>query len=91
MIFEAILNMFTTLIQTFFSVLPSLPEAPPELTTASDAILSYAGSGVYFLRYLFSDVLLGICLSVFVAVLVYERGHSTIMYVLKKIPFINIK
>lgn len=91
MIFEALWNTFVTVTQTLFSILPSLPDTPSALETASNAVTGYLAPGVYILRYIFTTALLNIALGVFLAVFVFERGYTTIMFVLRKLPFINIK
>lgn len=91
MIFEAIFNMLATTLTTIFSALPSLPEAPSGLQTAGDSIIGYLAPGIYIMRYIFTTPLLNIALGIFLAVLIFERGYTTIMFVLRKIPFINIK
>lgn len=91
MIFEALINMFVSVTTTLFSVLPSLPSTPESLVTATTSIVSYFAPGVYLLRYLFGTVLLNVALGVFMAVFVFEKGYTIVMFVLRKLPFINIK
>lgn len=91
MIFEALLNMLTTTLTTLFSPLPALPDVPEAFTTATDAVIGTLAQGVYLLRYIFSTELLNLSLGILIAVFIFERGYNTIMFVLRKIPFINIK
>lgn len=91
MIIEALWNAIVTVITTLFSVIPSLPSMPTAVTDAADAVINIAEIPVHFLHYIFTPVLLNAVIAIFVAVFIYEKGYTGVIFVLKKIPFLGIK
>jgi len=91
MIIEALWNMIVEVTTTLFSVMPSLPEMPEAIIDGADAILNLGEQAVWFLQYIFSPIFLNAVIGILVALFVFEKGYTMIMFVLKKIPFINLR
>lgn len=91
MIIEVIFTMFTALVTTVFGILPSLPPMPEVIVSGMDWLLQNLMRGVQILTYFLSNELYLAILICAPALLFFEQFYHTVMFILKKIPFLGIK
>ena len=88
MLIEALMNLVKNLLSSLlFFELPSLPES---FTVALDTFVGLFKYGTGIFRFAFPVSLSGF-LTVWVAIEVFKRAYPFIMWVLRKIPFLNLK
>jgi hypothetical protein len=91
MILETLVSIFYNVITTAFSVIPNAPPTPPTLVNASDTIAQYMGAASTYLNYLFGRDFLLIIIPIIIATFTFRHIYHFTMFVLKKVPFINVK
>lgn len=91
MIFDYFVGMVTTTIMLFFSYLPSLPAMDSSVTSGIDTIVGYITQAVSFVSYLLTPALLTFTITVSIVLINFSLIYNTVMWVLRKIPFIAIE
>lgn len=85
-----ILNVFfaaiSTLIQTVFGVLPSLPDMPAGITDALDNIPSIVRFGTRFLSYYIGGTYLLILIPLLIALANFNWIYHLAIWIIKKLP-----
>lgn len=89
MILEALLNIFLALIKFCFSWL-SLPAFPAEFTTVIDDFLDIIFDNVSLLSFFIRPTTLQILVPAIIVVINFEKIYKFVMWILRKIPFLNI-
>lgn len=90
MIIEAILNLFKGLLFIVFGWI-SLPPFPVALTDSIDTFLGLIFDNLTLLGFFVRPVTLTIAIPVLIALLNFEELYKLTMWILKKIPMLNIK
>lgn len=91
MIFEALLNMVLSVLQTAFSVLPDLPDMPEAITGAMTAFYGMLELPIEYVQWWLSEPLFVAVITVLIAIWQFENVYHFTMFLIKKIPFINVK
>jgi len=91
MILDVILNAIDSLITTVFSILPTLPPTPPQIIAAGDWLINMVSQATGLLKYLYTPTLFNIITVLVVALLLFEQIYHLGMWIIKKIPIINVK
>ena len=90
MILETILNIIKILLQVVFGWI-NLPPFPEELTSSIDTFLDLIFSNISLLGFFVRPITLTIALPILIILLNFDDVYKLTMWVLRKIPFLNIK
>lgn len=91
MIVDFILHVLLGIVSGILSVFPTLPAIDPSIVTAGNWITTTLGQGASFAQFLYGSTLFNAIIAVLIAVWAFEPIYHGVMWVLKKIPFLNIK
>jgi len=91
MIFTSIIILLIGLWNLIFYIIPTLPAMPTAITDGTAWFFTTIGSVVSILNYIFTAPLLAAAITVILAVLTWDGIYWPILWVVKKIPWINIK
>lgn len=80
-----------TILGIGFAMMPALPPVPPELIAFQNGFNDILLNAIQFLRYFFSPMLMWLALGVIITVFLAEPIYHAVMWVLRKIPVLNIK
>jgi len=72
-------------------VLPDLPATPASVITAGDWTIDTIAGAVSFLTMIYGTTLFGAIILIASLTLVFEQAYHTVMWVVRKIPIVNIK
>jgi len=91
MILEFISTLIMGAMIALFDALPDLPAMPSSIATAGDWTIDQIGNVVSMLSMLYTPTLLAAIVVVCLALFGFEFLYRQFLWVLKKIPIINIK
>lgn len=91
MIVEYLLSTILNILQVLLGVLPDLPDMPTAITDGTSWVLTQIASVISVIEMYLSRPLLLASITVGVGILIFEYGYSFVMFILRKIPVINIK
>lgn len=89
MIIEALLNLIKVLLNVAFGWI-NLPSFPSELTESVNTFLSLIFDNLSLLGFFIRPLTLTVSIPLLVILLNFEKVYTLIMWILRKIPFINI-
>lgn len=89
MILEAILSLILIILQNVFSWL-NLPNFPDEVFNAIYSFVDFLCTNVSFLGFFIRPNTIAIALPILIILLNFERLYHFVMWILKKIPVLNI-
>lgn len=90
MILDLMLGMVTNTIMLLLNGLPNIPPLDSTITNSVQIITNYASNAVGFVSYLFTPPLLIFILTTSIILINFSVIYNTVMWVLRKIPFIAI-
>lgn len=90
MILEAILNLFKTLLFACFSWI-SIPGFPSELMESINKFLDLIFNNLTLLGFFIRPVTLQISIPILIVLLNFDNLYKLTMWILRKIPMLNIK
>lgn len=90
MIIEVLLNIIKTLLFTVFGWI-NIPAFPEELTGSIDTFLDLIFDNITLLGFFIRPLTLTITIPVLIILINFEDIYKLTMWILKKIPFLNIK
>lgn len=91
MIIDALLHGILGIVTNIVSVFPTLPSIDPAIVTATSWVTTTLGQGASFAQFLYGTTLFDAIIGVLIAIWAFEPIYHGVMWVLKKIPFINVK
>lgn len=91
MIIEALLNLISSIFQFVFNLLPDLPQFPSRITAAISSFLDLIFSNVGILGVFVSIDLVKILVPLILVVINFDHIYHLVLWILKKIPFLNMK
>lgn len=91
MIFELIFQVLITVIKGVFGILPNLPPMSETVTNAGDAIIGLIDQPIRFLKYIYGPILLNAIFATIIILFNFEKIFYSLMFIVKKLPFLNIK
>jgi len=91
MIITFLLTAFLAIMQGLFSALPSIPPIPTAISDVGDQLIAFIGNSVSVLVMLLGGPLLAAAVGVALALFFFTKIYYVVMWVLKKIPLINLK
>ncbi len=91
MIIELVLDVVIGLLSFLLGLLPELPSLPAEITSVWSEFVGYLNQGMSFIgNWLYLPVALP-CLSVIIAIELWDDFYKMLRFFVNKIPFLNIK
>lgn len=90
MILETILNIIKILLQVVFGWI-NLPPFPEELTSSIDTFLDLIFSNISLLGFFVRPITLTVAIPILIILLNFDDVYKLTMWILRKIPFLNIK
>lgn len=94
MIIKKLLELCLSLLTSLLSNVGSIPALPQNILDVFSTILTYMLNGIDLLGMFIGATALtfvGFCLDVIIAMNLFYLGYSTVMWFVKKIPFLGIK
>ena len=91
MIVDGLIHVLLGVVTTIVSVFPTLPAIDPSIVTAGNWVTTTLGQGASFAQFLYGTALFNAIIAVLIAIWAFEPIYHGVMWVLKKIPFLNIK
>lgn len=94
MIIKKLLELALSLIIILLSQTGSIPALPQQILTIFQTVINYMLSGIDLLGMFIGPTALtfiGVCLDIIIALNVFYFAYSSLMWLLKKIPFLGIK
>ena len=91
MIFTLMIVGLIALVQVIFGIFPNAPATPQAVIDGGSWITDQIGSVVAVLNYVFGSTLLAAIMVVVVAMFTWEYIYAAAMWLVRKIPMINIK
>lgn len=94
MIIKKLLELVLSLIIIPLSNTGSIPALPEQILTIFQTVINYMLSGIELLGMFIGPTALtfiGVCLDVIIAMNLFYFVYSSVMWLLKKIPFLGIK
>lgn len=82
--------MFINILKVMFSVVPNLPKFPSEVTDIFQTINQYIAFGIGFVNIFFPLKYAVILATLSLLVKNWKMVYKFVMYVVKKVPFVNI-
>jgi hypothetical protein len=90
MIIDGIVHVFLGVVSSIISVFPSIPAIDPSIVTAGNWITTTVGEGSAFAQFLYGTTLLDALIAIAVAIWAFEPIYHGVMWVIHKIPFLNV-
>lgn len=91
MIFTFMITSLISLVKTILSVMPTIPATPSAIVTGATWITDMVGTVASVLQMIYSPALMTAIVLIIVAIFGFDTLYHTVMWVLRKIPMINIK
>lgn len=90
MILNFVLTVIINLIQTIFGVLPNIPPTPQAVIDGGQWVIDTVASVIGILQLVYSPALLTVIIGVILVILNFDTVYHTAMWILRKIPMINV-
>lgn len=91
MIVDFIINLLATSVKTIFGVLPNVAATPQSIVDGGNWIITTIGDFIAVLNMLFTAPLVAGTIIIAVGIFNFEWIYHTTLWIIKKIPMINIK
>lgn len=91
MIIDAILSVLVGVLKLIMTPLPSLPAISTTISDAGTWLINLVSNASGYLQAIYSAPLLAAVIALFVVLLAFEQIYWTVMWIVKKIPMLNIK
>lgn len=91
MIIDIIINIIFEIQMFFIDLLPSLPPIPESIQDGGDFIIGIAEQVGGVLSMIYTESMLAALFAITVALIAFEPLYHSTMWILKKVPMINIK
>lgn len=91
MIIEWITRILVNIVMAFFSILPNVPATPADIISGGDWVIQQIVGTIAFIRTIYGNALLVAIVVVMAALVTFPWIYHSVMWILKKIPMLNIK
>ena len=94
MIIKKLLDLLLSFLTMLLSGVGNIPALPEQILTIFQTVINYMVSGIDLLGLFIGPTALtfiGVCLDVIIAMNLFYFVYSSVMWVIKKIPFLGIK
>lgn len=90
MILEALLNLIQLLLNVVFGWI-NIPDFPTELTSSVDSFLDLLFDNLSLLGFFIRPITLTVAIPLLIILINFDKIYKLAMFIIKKIPFLNIK
>lgn len=90
MILEALLNLIQLLLNVVFGWI-NIPQFPTELTSSVDSFLDLLFDNLSLLGFFIRPITLTVAIPLLIILINFDKIYKLAMFIIKKIPFLNIK
>lgn len=91
MIIKGLLSVVVSLLTALFSIFPSVPAFPADVTSVLDSVKSYVVSGMgILLSFCYADVVI-VMLDISITLFVAYEVYTFVMWVVRKIPMLGVR
>lgn len=90
MIILWLLQVVADVLKAVFGILPSVPATPDSIVSGGEWVTNTIASVISVLQYVYTAPLLTAIILVIVGILAFESIYHLVMWVVRKIPFLNI-
>lgn len=90
MIIELLLNLIKVLLNVVFGWI-NIPPFPVELTNSVNTFLDLIFDNLSLLGFFIRPITLTIAIPLLIILLNFDKVYKLVMFIVKKIPFLNIK
>lgn len=91
MIVDGLIHAILGIVSNILSVFPSLPSMDVSIVTAGAWLSTTLAQGAAFAQFIYGSTLYHAIIALVAAVWAFEPIYHTVMWVIKKIPIINVK
>jgi hypothetical protein len=91
MITITIIKVFMAGVTALFGILPNVPATPTSISSGGDWVINSVAGIASVLQQIYTPVLLTAIIVVVLVLFNFERIYFLVLWVLKKIPALNIK
>lgn len=91
MIVAFIVHIIIGTVKLILGVLPTVAATPQAIVDGGTWITDQIAGVISVLRYVLTDALLWACIAVVIGMFTFEMAYHAVMWVIRKIPMINIK
>lgn len=91
MILEVLLSIIFGISVLLFGFLPNVPAMPTEIVTAGEWVINQVIQVGSILRWIYGSTLLSVIITTLVVLFTFEYAYRSILWTVKKIPFIDVK
>ena len=90
MILEALLNLIQLLLNVVFGWI-NIPQFPTELTSSVDSFLDLLFDNLSLLGFFIRPITLTVAIPLLIILINFDKIYKLAMFIIKKIPCLNIK
>jgi len=91
MIINFLINALCSLLKLIFGILPTLPATPTAVVDGGQWIIDQIVGVISVLTTILTPTLVAAVVVVLIAELTFQNAYHGVMFILRKIPVINIK
>lgn len=91
MIIDFLISSMLGFIRVVFGILPSVPATPQSVIDGGQWITDQISAVISVLNMVYTPALLAATLIIIVGMFTFEWIYHTAMWIIRKVPFINIK
>lgn len=91
MIIENLVNGILFVIRSVFSVLPNIPNLPDNMLNSIDSFFEVLKNSVSFFYFFVSPTMVKSSIAIIFIISQFENIYKFTMFIIKKIPFINVE
>lgn len=91
MILLFLLNVFITVIEAIFGILPSVPATPDAIVSGGDWVINSIATVRSVLSLVYGDTLLIAIFVVVIGIFSFDSIYRLVMWVLHKLPVLNVR
>lgn len=91
MVIEYIIHIMLEILRAPIEILPALPDTPASIVEATEWIIDAIRDSAGVLAALFTTPLLTATILIIVALNTWETFYHSTMWIIRKVPFVNIK
>lgn len=91
MVLDFIFNIFASIVKSVFGILPTVPAIDSSISNAGTWITTNVSDLISVIHLIYGRTLFNVIMLTVLVLLNFEWVYHTILWIIKKIPIINIK